>query len=233
VRVVSWNVHRCFGIDRRYRPERILEALLSFDADVVALQEIDSSLRTESGENQLSYIARGLGMDAVMGPTLTHDYGAYGNAILTRFDIAGSEEHDLSYRKFEPRGAMAIEARRPSGPLRIVNTHLGLKYWERSFQIDRLLGKLAWGEQELSEKLVIIAGDFNEWMPYTGNAMRLERAFEAKSPRIATFPSNWPRFALDRIFLSQPVSGLQTEVPRTPLTRVASDHLPLLVTFDG
>jgi endonuclease/exonuclease/phosphatase family metal-dependent hydrolase len=234
VRVVSWNVHRCFGVDRHYRPERILEVLQSIDADVIALQEIDSSLRTANGENQLSYVARGLGMDAVMGPTLTRDYGAYGNAILTRFDIDLSEEHDLSYRKFEPRGAVAIEARRPAGLIRIVNTHLGLKYWERSFQIDRLLGELAWGHGKVqpSEMLVVVLGDFNEWMPYTGNAMRLERAFEAKSPRMATFPSNWPRFALDRVFLSHPVSGFKTEVLRNSVTRVASDHLPLIVSFD-
>jgi endonuclease/exonuclease/phosphatase family metal-dependent hydrolase len=235
MKVVSWNIHRCFGTDRLYLPERIAEALREIDADLVALQEVDSSLRVTLPEgdepDQLSFIARQLGMSAIMGPTLTHDYGAYGNAILSREPLVGiSEEIDLSYRKVEPRGALVATFTEPFGKLRVVNTHLGLKYWERAFQIDRLLSEIVWRKNQVT----LLLGDFNEWISFSGNNLRLERAFPNQAPRLKTFPSPWPRFALDRIFLSAPdceVQILEYEVPRTSLTRVASDHLPIVLRF--
>lgn len=235
MKVVSWNIHRCFGTDGRYRPERIYEVLRELDADVIALQEADSSLRTDSGEDQLGFLSSRLGMMAVMGPTLNRDYGAYGNAILSRFEIDACEECDLSFRRFEPRGALAVHLKVPSSGghrLRFVNTHLGLKYWERAFQIDRLLAEFVWLEGEPA----IVAGDFNEWFPWTGNNLRLARAFTTASPRLPTFPAHWPRLALDRVFVSGDLKSQRSvarfEVLRTPLTRVASDHLPLLADIE-
>ena len=227
MRVVTWNVHRCIGIDGAYRPERILEVLRALNADVIALQEIDSSLYATDDTNQLDFLADGLGFNAVMGPTLHRDYGAYGNAILTHHEIRSFEEYDLSYRRFEPRGAIAVEIGVGMDSVRVINTHLGLKYWERSFQIDRLLSDLVWtGPQR-----VIVAGDFNEWCPWTGNNLRLERAFASRGKRLRTFPAQWPRFALDRIFLSSAVDDLRLEVALSQLTRVASDHLPVVAEF--
>lgn len=223
MKIVSWNVHRCIGTDGGYRPDRIAEALASFNADIIALQEVDSSLRADDGKDQLSYIASRLGMQAEMGPTLALDYGAYGNAVLSRWPLIAREEHDLSYRKFEPRGALAVVLGSPMGRLRVVNTHLGLKYWERAFQIDRVLSELVW----VGDDLTILLGDFNEWFPFSGNSFRLKRAFR-QSPRLATFPAPWPQFALDRIFCSRSPNQISITAPRNSLTRVASDHLPLI-----
>jgi len=228
VKVVTWNIHRCIGLDGAYRPDRVASVLKSFDADVIALQEVDSSLLVTAQTNQLDYLAGELGMESVMGPTLHSDYGAYGNAILTRHEIVSCEEHDLSFRKFEPRGALAIVFRHASGTIRFLNTHLGLKYWERAFQVDRLLSKLIWDESEN----VIVAGDFNEWLPWTGNNLRLERSFSLYSKRMATFPSKWPRFALDRIFASGSVKKLECKVVSEPTARVASDHLPVVAEIE-
>lgn len=228
MRIVSWNVHRCIGTDRHYRPERTVEVLRSLNADVIALQEIDSSLRSEDGTDQLEYISRALDMPAVMGPTMHRDYGAYGNAILTKHEVLACEEVDLTFRKFEPRGAIAITMQGPHGPIRVINTHLGLKYWERSFQIDRLLSDYVWR----GEESVILTGDFNEWLRYSVNNFRLEKSFSERTPRIATFPARWPRFALDRVFCSGRVRTAGFEIPRTDSTRVASDHLPIAVDLD-
>lgn len=225
--IVSWNVHRCIGSDRQYKPERVAEVLSAIGADVIALQEVDSSLRAESGEDQLSYIARRLGMEPVMGPTLRRDYGAYGNAILTKHEIASYQEYDLSYRKFEPRGALALNLNLPETHVSVLNVHLGLKFWERAFQINRVLHDLV----RYDAPVGILLGDFNEWFPYSANNVRLESAL-GRVPRLATFPSLWPRFSLDRIFLFGSVENLSYEVPRTKLTRVASDHLPIIARFD-
>ena len=56
-------------------------------------------------------------------------------------------------------------------------------------------------------------------------------AMAAPAPR--TFPSRWPLFALDRIWISPRQRLLQVQVHRTALSRVASDHLPLVAHIDG
>src|ERR1041385_6684950 len=40
VRVVTYNIHRCRGLDRRTRPERIANVLSAIEPDIVALQEV-------------------------------------------------------------------------------------------------------------------------------------------------------------------------------------------------
>jgi endonuclease/exonuclease/phosphatase family metal-dependent hydrolase len=193
------------------------------NADIIALQEVDSSLKTNDGRDQLSFIAQSVGASCVMGPTLERDYGAYGNALLTRHPLQYYHEYDLSYRRFEPRGALAAGLWINQTRVRMVNVHLGLKYWERSFQLDRILSDIVWRD----EPLTILAGDFNEWFPFTGNCFRLQRAFNGLK-RLRTFPSNWPHFALDRICVSG-AAETHYHVVRTSEARVASDHLPLVV----
>ena len=40
LRIATYNIHRCRGLDGRTRPERIAAVLESIDADIVALQEV-------------------------------------------------------------------------------------------------------------------------------------------------------------------------------------------------
>jgi len=40
LRVATYNIHRCRGLERRTRPERTAAVLRAIDADVVALQEV-------------------------------------------------------------------------------------------------------------------------------------------------------------------------------------------------
>ena len=38
---MTYNIHRAIGVDRRFRPERILQVLEHYLPDVVLLQEVD------------------------------------------------------------------------------------------------------------------------------------------------------------------------------------------------
>jgi Metal-dependent hydrolase len=40
LRIATYNVHSCRGLDRRTRPERTAAVLRDIDADIVALQEV-------------------------------------------------------------------------------------------------------------------------------------------------------------------------------------------------
>jgi len=41
LKVLTYNIHRAIGVDRRFRPERIVEILTHHDADLALLQEVD------------------------------------------------------------------------------------------------------------------------------------------------------------------------------------------------
>jgi endonuclease/exonuclease/phosphatase family metal-dependent hydrolase len=49
--------------------------------------------------------------------------------------------------------------------------------------------------------------------------------------RSRTWTSRFPFMRLDHVFLSSAISVEKVVVPGTKLTRIASDHLPLIVTL--
>lgn len=223
LKLLSYNIHSCFGVDGKYDPSRVASIIQNSGADLVALQEVDSSLEVRDGLNQLQYLAYRTGLTPLMGPTLKRGYGSYGNALLSRFPFQAVREINLTYRKFEPRGLLQAKMQLGEKIISVFNTHFGLKHWERKFQSQRLCDEI---ENDIHD-CALIFGDFNEWFGLSRNLKWLETSF-SKSPRVPTYPSRWPRFALDRIFASPNVTFLESEVISDQKTRVASDHLPIL-----
>ncbi len=219
IRCLSYNIHSCFGADGKYSPERIRDVLLDADADIIALQEVDSSLEVSDGVDQLRYLSESTRMHAVIGPTLKRGYGAYGNAVLSKWPLKDVSERDLTYRRFEPRGVLETTIFVNGQEVKIVNTHLGLKWWERKFQVAQLIDAIP------TERHLILMGDFNEWFAWSSNLRKLKRAFTTGRD-VKTFPSRWPRFCLDRVFVSH-FSRMEITAISNSLTRVASDHLPV------
>src|SRR5258705_13976092 len=85
LRVLTYNIHRAIGMDRRFRPERIVDILAHHDADLVLLQEVDEGA-PRSRELDL---ARELGRESgyphvVAGYNVSLKAGRYGNAVLSR-----------------------------------------------------------------------------------------------------------------------------------------------------
>lgn len=220
VQVASWNIHRCFGTDGIYSPERVLDVAIALDADILGLQEVDMRLLVD-GRTQLDFFAQSLFMHAIAGPNLKGRRGKFGNALLSRWPVRQFKLLDLSVRHFEPRGA--IIARLDVGfDLRVVVTHLGLNMAERRLQVRVLAKALA----EETAETTIVMGDFNEWRPGLRALRPLDNLF-GPSRTARTFPSRMPILPLDRLWISpaSPVVSVQSYV--TALSRVASDHLPL------
>lgn len=220
--LASYNIHRCFGTDGRYAPERTAEVIDALDADVVGLQEVDMRLLVD-GRAQLDFLAATLSFDAVAGPNIKGRRGKFGNALLTRWPVRNVRRADLSVRHYEPRGAIVTELDIAGQVLRVVVTHLGLNAAERRLQVRHLLSAL---DDEGCDVPTIIMGDFNEWRPTRGALRAIDRRFGLSlMPR--TFPSRLPLLPLDRIW-AWPGAGLKRlSVYATPLSRITSDHLPL------
>jgi endonuclease/exonuclease/phosphatase family metal-dependent hydrolase len=225
MRLASYNVHRAIGRDRRADPERILGVIREMDADVVALQEVEAH---DTGSDMLAWLARETGMHAVAGTTLARRDGHYGNGLLSRFDIKGSELVDLSFRNREPRGAILADLDVGGDrALRVVATHLGLRPAERREQVACLVKLFTWHPQDYA----VLMGDLNEWFLWGRPLKRLHRYFD-ETPARATFPSRLPVLALDRLW-AHPGSILRgLKAHDSALARVASDHLPLVATLE-
>ena len=137
VRIVTYNVHRCRGLDRRTRPERIAEVLAGINPDVVALQEVIGAGATGAGHAEL--IGAGLGMGWVMAAARELRHHQFGKVVLSRFPIREHAQHDLSWKTCEPRCSqrVAIDVA-GAAPLQIFNVHLGTALLERRYQATRL-----------------------------------------------------------------------------------------------
>ena len=220
--LASYNIHRCFGIDRKYLPERVAEVIQALDADVVALQEVDMRLLVD-GRSQLDYLSAELRMEAVAGANFHDHRGHFGNAVLTRLPVRAVRRIDLSVRQFEPRGAIDLDLTLNGSPLRVVATHLGLNDAERRLQVRTLLRALA---DHPAEEPCLILGDFNEWKPFGGSIRALNRRF-GPSLALRSFPSRFPLLPLDRMWIWPQAETHGFSTYSTPLSRLASDHLPI------
>jgi endonuclease/exonuclease/phosphatase family metal-dependent hydrolase len=222
ITIVTYNIHSCVGTDGRYNPERIGAVIASLDADVVALQEVESPSAEHGDPDQLARLARASGYPpGIAGPTLHRGTVSFGNAMLTRSAVAAVRKIDLSVNGREPRGAIDVDVLWRGSALRVVTTHLGLRGEERTEQWRRLLTHWT-----ASSAPAVLLGDFNHWWWRDRLLAGVERQLGA-TPALRTFPSRRPIFALDRLWV-QPRSALRSlRVIATPLARVASDHLPL------
>jgi endonuclease/exonuclease/phosphatase family metal-dependent hydrolase len=162
----------------------------------------------------------------VPGPSLERRNGHYGNVLLTRGKVHAVRKLDLSFPGREPRGAIDTDIDFSGERLRVIVTHLGLLRSERQFQVRKLLTAL---EQKRTDTVILLT-DFNEWLP-TGRPLRWLHTRLGKTALIRTFPTAFPVFALDRIWVSPASAIVEISSIRTPITRIASDHLPLKATL--
>ncbi|HEY8517668.1 MAG TPA: endonuclease/exonuclease/phosphatase family protein [Candidatus Binatia bacterium] len=220
--VGSYNIHRCVGLDGRCSPERIADVIAEMAVDVVALQEVDGGYFLQEGRDQLAELAEATGMEAVAGPTLTSEVGHYGNALLTKKRAVAVRHADLSVAGKEPRGALDVDLEVDGHSVQLVVTHLGLRRFERVKQVDQILRTVIGAPED---RLIIVAGDFNEWRPGDHSLRPLHARFGRS--RLRTFPSRRPVFAFDRILVEPRSALVELTVHDTPLARVASDHLPV------
>lgn len=237
LRILTYNVHRCLGTDGRLSPRRISEVIAGYEPDVVALQELDVGRIRTGGVDQAHEIAHQLGMSFHFNPALRVLEELYGDAILTTRPCtlvhAGPLPGLPGIRELEPRGALWAAIEVAGATLQVINTHLGLIARERLAQVEALLGPEWLGHPACTDPVILI-GDFNA-VPRSRAYQRLarhladaQRARPDLRPR-PTFPARLPVFRLDHAFIGSGIEVVGSAVPRTPLTRVASDHLPLVL----
>jgi endonuclease/exonuclease/phosphatase family metal-dependent hydrolase len=221
--VGSYNVHRCVGTDRRRDVQRVAAVINEMGCDTIGLQEVDSSPGPHSASGQLELLAELTGMQAVAASTILKHDRAYGNALLTRRKILDVRRHDLSFLRFEPRGALEVDLDVAGTCVRVFVMHLGLLPVERRYQMRKVLKIL---RAMPMDQPVVVVGDINEWLPLS-RPLRWLHSLLGRPPWQRTFPAYAPMFALDRVWVRPRGSLLQFDVHRSSLSRYASDHFPV------
>ena len=227
LRVATYNVHGCIGTDRRHDPDRVAAVVGELDADVVALQEFtyEASVAVETREPvELRTLDS---YQCALGPTRVIRTRCFGNALLARHRIVEVHRLDLSQDGREPRGALAATVDVGGTHVHLLATHLGLRVRERRFQVRQVLAYL----ESVRHSLVIVLGDFNDWFPGRSIAQVLDQRLGAAA-RLRSFPSWRPVLSLDRIWMHPAGALRRVFVHRSPLARLASDHLPVVAEID-
>jgi endonuclease/exonuclease/phosphatase family metal-dependent hydrolase len=222
-------------MDRRKDAARIADVLRELNADVIALQEViaDSSGKPEA--DQPAFIASLLsGYRACFGEARQHLGAPYGNAVLSRLPVRGSQVYDLTRAGRERRGCLRVDIECGEQLLHVFDVHLGTSFFERRHQGRKLISTDVLKSAELKYPSIVV-GDFNEWT--RGLASRLMsthyKSVEARLhlKRRKTYPGVLPLLTLDHFYFDERLELVSAELVRTKLAKVASDHLPIVAEF--
>ncbi|MEN3930510.1 endonuclease/exonuclease/phosphatase family protein [Microvirga sp. W0021] len=237
IKVLTYNVHRWVGLDRRTSPERAAAVIAASGARIVALQEVKAGKARMGWQNRAEAVARSLGMTLHFQPTARIFGEQLGLAIMTDLPsrrIKGERLPSVSVDGgISKRSALWIEVDYEGLKIQVINTHLSLRPNERLMQAQTLLGE-EWLGHEKCANPVIFMGDFNaspnsrSYRLITesfGDAQLMSRSALARP----TFHARMPLVRLDHIFLRGEMMRVTKARPvHSVLTRSASDHLPLL-----
>jgi endonuclease/exonuclease/phosphatase family metal-dependent hydrolase len=224
ISVASYNVHKCVGTDGVFDPDRVLDVVLELDADIVALQEADQRFGTRKGLLNLRALHERGGYRSVLDEgsrRLSH--GWHGNVVLYRAGhVTGVTKMKLP--GFEPRGAVLVDFDVLGVPIRIIGAHLGLLASSRARQAEAIVG----AAHPVDDRAVILLGDTNEWRVGGRSALRpFDPHLCDVDMAIASFPSRFPLWPLDRVLTNRHVTVYEMFAVETARSRVASDHLPV------
>ena len=215
VRLMSYNVRNCLGIDKVKSIERCAEVIRASKADVIAVQELDSMTRRNKCY-MIGELAERTGYHPYFHRTIPYRGGSYGIGMLSKEPALSVEFYRLPCRK-EPRGLLVVEFEK----FYYLCTHLSLSKPHRleSVEIIRdVVSKL--------DKPAFLAGDFNA-KPHSETITELRTFMTLLSnDKQFTFPSDEPRSCIDYIMgYNCPFKAKRRRVIDTP----ASDHCPICV----
>ncbi|HYP07504.1 MAG TPA: endonuclease/exonuclease/phosphatase family protein [Bryobacteraceae bacterium] len=226
LRIATYNVHKCKGLDGRVSVQRIQTVLEEVGADILALQEIFYT--------QAEHLAAALGWHWAFGENRQLLGDAYGNVVLSRHALRSHCNYDVTVPGRENRGCLRTDVFLHNRALHVFNVHLGTAFFERRRQAKHLIDEAVLRCRTLDGPRIVL-GDFNEWT--RGQVSRtLAKEFQSTDVRVflkqvRTYPGVFPVMHLDHIYYDPQLTVEHVALHRTRTSLVASDHLPLVADF--
>lgn len=187
--IASYNIHHGEGTDGKYDFERLANQFNHWQADVIALQEVDS-MTTRSGKTYaLGTLADITRYYDTFCPTMDYQGGKYGIGMLSRQKPLKVTSYALPGKE-EPRRLMVAEFK----DYVVACTHLSLNADDRMTSLPIILQAA-----RNTDKPFVIAGDWND-TPNSPFIKALSKDFCLRSnTRLATFPADSPKDCIDYI----------------------------------
>ena len=237
LRVATYNIHKGvqgLGPMRRLEIHNLGLAVEQLDADIVCLQEVRKLHRREArffpywpDMPQADFLAPE-GYEAVYRTNAITRHGEHGNALLSRWPVAGHQHEDISDHRFEQRGLLHVHVHAHGRDVHVIVVHLGLIPGSRIRQIERLQRFI---EREVPPGTpLVVAGDFNDWGLQIKRMLAGFALYEFDAPRAFTYPARLPLAQLDHVYV-RGLTPLSLHVPRGRIWWRMSDHLPLIAEF--
>ena len=222
VRIMSYNVRNCKGMDNVVDFDRVAQVINRTAPDVVALQELDSATQRYAGAFVLKELADRTSLHGIFAPAIEFQGGKYGVGILSKeapvsvkqIALPGEEQRTLLIAEFSD--------------FYLCCTHLALESDARMESVSIIFEAIEKLGESLNKPL-FLAGDMNaEYGSAEQNAL-LEKFSLLSDHTQNTFPADNPDRCIDFIYgynsgYNYPVSN--SKVLAEP---IASDHRPLYV----
>ncbi|PID66847.1 MAG: endonuclease [Gammaproteobacteria bacterium] len=227
--IASYNIRKSVGLDWQRDPQRIHAVIAELDADIVLLQEVDKRFGSRQGTLCKHTLFTDLHYHFADIATHPNSHGWHGNVILYRPPLKLLDCQRVNIPSVEPRGAiMALFGLSNNSVLQVVGTHLSLLKRMRQRQIASILHQI----RQARHDYIVIGGDFNEakadkW--FINNPLLTDYRLITPGP---SFHTAKPLRALDRFIVGRNISVRGSLVHRSPQTRKASDHLPIMIKLE-
>ena len=215
IRIMTYNLRGCRGSDGRVDTERIVTVIGDGAPDIVALQELEPG----GTPGQLQVLAERLGMQPFSHP------GCPRSAFLSYYPLSGLQAYPLD-------GADCLRADADLGGKRmhLFNLRLSADHQHRRRQITRLLGADVLASNRLPCPALLV-GDFGDFWWGAGNIDLALMLRKVRRPWWSgTYPARFPVAGRDRAYLLGELRVLEATILRSAVARVASSHLPLILT---
>lgn len=217
MRMLSYNIRNAKGLDNVTDYKRIANVLEKVNANVFALQELDSVTKRSNGKDVLLELAKETGMYASYAAAIDFSGGKYGVGILSKEKPVAQRSIPLPGSE-EKRVLLIVEFKNYV----LFCTHLSLT------EADRLSSaELINQEAATYRKPIFLAGDLND-TPTSAMMQLLTKQWNTLSAPAPSFPANNPDRCIDYImsYKNSKVMVKKSMVIDEPL---ASDHRPVLV----
>ncbi|MBR3801066.1 MAG: endonuclease/exonuclease/phosphatase family protein [Rikenellaceae bacterium] len=218
VTLMSYNVRSGKGMDGKRDLDRTAAVIRAAQADVVALQEIDSAARRSDGKDVAAVLGKKCSMYYTFSKAIDFDGGGYGVALLSREKPVAVQRFALPGRE-EARTLLVVEFKH----FIVASTHLSLTAEDRMASLS-VIDSVAM----VARKPIFIAGDWNATPDSEFGRALGEKMQYLTDTKACTFPADRPDRVIDYIVapIMQRVEVLHREVINEPLV---SDHRPLKI----